>query len=287
MKFSKILTLLLALCLLASTACASTFTDAHGNEIELDDSLEAYTAVTLVGANDAARQGETNLGDLWTDALRWFAVSGEIDAAFDEDDVKAGNDKLDVDAEHVVALWNAGNLRADIPAGKFGAAELAEVLPYPNKVAVVYMTGTQLVEALEAASQGLPYTEESAAACASFMQVSGLSYTVDLAQEYDKGEAYGDNWFKAASLRRVTITDVNGQPFDAEATYAVITSNANYNGMDASYIFPEAVEANEKSAVTTAVVRDVVWQYIAEELHNVVGEDYADPQGRITLINAQ
>ena len=80
---------------------------------------------------------------------------------------------------------------------------------------------------------------------------------------------------------------MNGQPFDAEATYAVITSNANYNGMDASYIFPEAVEANAKSAVTTAVVRDVVWQYIAEELHNVVGENYADPQGRITLISAQ
>ena len=57
--------------------------------------------------------------------------------------------------------------------------------------------------------------------------------------------------------------------------------------MDASYIFPEAVEANAKSAVTTAVVRDVVWQYIAEELHNVVGEDYAAPQGRITLISAQ
>lgn len=68
MKLSKILAPLLALCLFASTACASTFIDAHGNEIQLDDSLEAYAAVTLVGANDAARQGETNLGDLWTDA---------------------------------------------------------------------------------------------------------------------------------------------------------------------------------------------------------------------------
>ena len=214
-KLQCTLRFLLALCLtlsLSAPALASTFTDAHGNEIELDDSLEAYANEALLGAEDAARKAETNLGDLWADALRWFAVSGNINAAFDEDDVKAGNDKLDVDAEHVVALWNAGNLRANIPAGKFGAAELAEVLPYPNKVAVVYMTGAQLAEALEAASQGLPYTEESAAACASFMQVSGLSYTVDLTQEYDKGEAYGDNWFKAASLRRVTITDMRSLP---------------------------------------------------------------------------
>ena len=49
-----------------------------------------------------------------------------------------------MDADHVVALWNGGNLRADIAEGTFGAAALAEVLPFPNKVAVVYMTGAQL-----------------------------------------------------------------------------------------------------------------------------------------------
>ena len=282
----KALTAALALCLLcalAANAAASTFTDAHGNVIELDDSLEAYTGCTLYGADDAARKGETNLGDLWADALRWFAVSGAINAYFEEDDVTAGNTAVDADADHIVALWNGGNLRADIAEGKFGAEQLAEVLPYPNKVAVVYMTGAQLLEALEAASQALPCTEESAAACASFMQVSGIRYTVDTAVAYDKGEAYGDKWFKAASLGRVTIEEVNGQPFDAEAVYAVITSNANFNGMDSSYVFKAAAEENEKSAITTAVVRDVIWLYVAGELNNVVGEAYAEAQGRITV----
>lgn len=282
----KIIALGLALCLccgLTAAASASTFTDAHGNVIELDDSLEAYTENVLYGADDAARRGETNLGDLWADALRWFAVSGMINAYFEEDDVTAGNTRVDVDADHIVALWNGGNLRADVAAGKFGAEQLAEVLPYPNKAAVVYMTGAQLQEALEAASQGLPYTENTAAACASFMQVSGLKYSVDTAVEFDKGEAYGDSWFRANSIRRVTIGEVNGQPFDPEAAYAVITSNANFNGMDSSYIFKEAAEANGKSTITTAVVRDVVWLYIAGELGNVIGEAYAEPQGRITV----
>ena len=285
-NMKKTLGLLLALCLccvLAAPALASTFIDAHGNEIVLDDSLEAYSNVVLRGAEDAARKGETNLGDLWTDALRWFAVSGAIRESFEEDDVTAGNTEIAVDGEHVVALWNGGNLRADIAEGKFGAEQLAEVLPYPNKVAIVYMTGAQLAEALEAASQGLPYGEETAAACASFMQVSGLRYTVNTAIAYDKGEAYGDNWFQAASLGRVTVEEVNGQPFDAEATYAVITSNANFNGMDSSYIFKTAAEENEKSTITTAVVRDVIWQYIANELNNVIGDAYAEAQGRITV----
>ena len=282
----KTISLILALCLfcgLAVSASAATFTDAHGNEIELDDSLEAYAGAVLYGADDAARRGETNLGDLWTDALRWFAVSGKISEYFEEDDVTAGITEIAADADHIVALWNGGNLRADVAEGKFGAEQLAEVLPYPNKVAVVYMTGTQLLETLEAASQGLPYTEDTAAACASFMQVSGLTYTVDTAVEYNKGEAYGDHWFKAASLGRVTIGEVNGLPFDTEAVYAVISSNANFNGMDSSYIFKAAAEENEKSTITTAVVRDVIWLYIAGELGNMIGEPYAEAQGRITV----
>ncbi len=282
----KTLIFALAFCLccsLAATTYARTFIDAHGNEIELDDSLEAYANFVLYGADNAARKGETNLGDLWADALRWWAASGTMNEYFEEDDVAAGNTEIAVDADHIVALWNGGNLRADVAEGKFGAEQLAEVLPYPNKVAVVYMSGAQLLEVLEAASQALPYCEDTAAACASFMQVSGLKYAVDTTKEYDKGEAYGDNWFKAASLNRVTIEEVNGKPFDAEATYAVITSNANFNGMDSSYMLKAAAEENEKSTITTAVVRDVIWLYIAGELNNVIGDPYADAQGRITI----
>ena len=260
---SLVLTLGLALSVMATSVSASKFVDAHGNELELDDTLEAYSSVVLSGADNAARKAETNLGDLWTDALRWFAVSGKINAYFDEDDVAVGNTKVEVDADHIVALWNGGNLRADIAVGKFGA--------------------TQLLEALEAASQALPYGDASADACASFMQAAGLTYSVNADQAYDKGEAYGKHWFKANSVSRVTITDVNGKAFDPNATYAVITHNANFNGMDSSYVFKAAAEANEKSAITKAVVRDVVWMYISEELGNVVGDAYAAPQGRITV----
>ena len=284
--FRKAFSLVLAVCLLcgwAVCASASTFTDAHGNVIELDESLEAYAGCTLYGADNAARKGETNLGDLWTDALYWFAASGKINEYFDEDDVTAGNAEIAADADHIVALWNGGNLRADVAEGKCGAEQLAQVLPYPNKAAVVYMTGAQLLEALEAASQALPDSEETKGACASFMQVSGLRYTVDPTVEYDPGEAYGESWFRAASLGRVTIEEVNGQSFDAEAVYAVITSNANFNGMDSSYIFKAAAEENEKSTITTAPVLDVIWMYITGELGNVIGESYAEAQGRITV----
>ena len=282
----KAVSLILAACLCLSFALGEgtvAFIDAHGNTVELDASLKAYAGFQLRGADNAARGGETNLGDLWTDALRWFAVSGTIGEYFEEDDVTAGNTFVDADADHIVALWNGGNLRADIAEGTFGAEELAAVLPYPNKVAVVYMTGVQLLEALEAASQALPLAEGNEAACASFMQASGIVYTVDTSVGYDAGEAYGEHWFRAASLGRVTVEEVNGQPFDPDSVYAVITSNANFNGMDSSYVFREAAEANEKSTITTAVVRDVVWMYIGNEMNSVIGDEYAETRGRITV----
>ena len=267
----------------AATAFAAVFTDAHGNEIELDESLEAYSPATLQGADHAARKGETNLGDLWTDALQWFAVSGRINDFFEEDDVTAGITQLDVDKDHIVTLWNGGNLCADIPEGVFGAEQIAEVLPYPNQVAVVYMTGSQLTEALEAAAQGLPYTEESSAACASFMQVSGLEYALDVRKAYDPGEAYGEHWFRAASVNRVDVVSVNGNALEDDEVYAVITSNANFNGMDSSYLFQEAAQENDHSTITTAVVRDVIWMYLEEELQGQIPEEYQEPQGRITI----
>lgn len=282
-KLSVVFAVLCVCCGLFAYAYASEFTDAHGNVIQLDESLEAYSEVLLSGADDAARKGETNLGDFWADALRWFAVSGKINEYFEEDDTAAGITALDVDADHIVALWNGGNLKTDIAEGVFGAEQLAEVLPYPNKAAVVYMTGAQLTEALEAASQGLPYSEETAAACAALMQVSGLTYTIETTAEYDKGEAYGDHWFTANSLNRVTISDINGQPLEGDGLYAVITSNANFNGMDSSYIFKAAAEANEHSTITTAVVRDIIWMYLSEELNSIVGSNYAQPQGRLTV----
>ena len=55
------------------------------------EGMSGLYTFTLYGADNAARKGETNLGDLWADALRWYAVSGKMAEAFDEDDIKAGN----------------------------------------------------------------------------------------------------------------------------------------------------------------------------------------------------
>ena len=225
---------------------------------ELEKKVVAKTAVDLAIAdkdgNRLVRSEETNLGDLCADAYR---------------------NVLGAD----IAFVNGGGIRVAIPKGNITYGQVIAVHPFGNMACVVEATGQQILDALEFGARNVGKGENGG-----FLQVSGLTYTVDTTKAYDALEAYGDHWFTAGSVSRVRIDDVNGQPFDAEATYAVVTSNANFNGMDSSYVLKAAAEANEQSAVTTAVVRDVVFRFIAAELNHQVGEAYAAPQGRLTIL---
>ena len=241
----------------------------------------AKSTVYLDGAQRAVRAGESNLGNLWADALRWFATEGGISDYYDEDDIANGNTGIQVPADRVIALWNGGNLRDSIQPGDVTRKDIARVLPYPNTVAVVYLTGAQLLEHLEATSQALPYAPASASAASSFMHASGVKYTVAASMTYNAGVLYRTNWYRAASVNRVSIQSVNGKAFDPKALYAVVTSNANYNGMDASYVCLD--KDADKSAITSALVTDVVWAYIQEKLGGAIGAAYAGTESRVTV----
>jgi 2',3'-cyclic-nucleotide 2'-phosphodiesterase (5'-nucleotidase family) len=237
--------------------------------------------VTLNGTMTANRSAETNLGNLWADALLWFALEGGIGNYYDEDELELGNTGIMADDSHVVAIWNGGNLRDFINTGDVTMKDIRRVLPFPNRAAVAYLSGAQLLELLEASTQGLPYTPASLDTGAAFLHVAGLEYTIDLSKPYDAGEAYGAHWFRAGSVNRVTINHINGLPFDPAATYAVVTSNAIYNGMDSNYIMRE--RDPEFSVITSAFVTDIIWLYINRSLGGVIGEQYAAPQGRVNI----
>ena len=242
----------------------------------------ARSTVTLEGRANANRSGETNTGNLWANALRWFAIDGGIVNFFDEDDIDAGNDRIMVPPENVVAVWNGGNLRDFLHPGHVTQKDIQRVLPFPNRVAIMYLTGAQLREMLEAATQALPLAQENFAANAAFPHVAGIDFTVDTTIPFIAGAAYGNHWFRASAVRRVTITSINGQPWNPDATYAIITSNAIFNGMDSNYISLE--RCDEYSTITSAFVVDVVWSYIMQVYGGVIGEYYAAPHGRITII---
>ena len=222
----------------------------------------ASTEVKLNGDRDPGnRTEETNLGDLIADAMAWYAT-------------KDGED-LGVPAENVIAITNGGGIRASVEAGDITKNDINTVLPFGNTVAYVTVAGEALLEVLEASTYCTP------TAVGGFPQVSGINFTIDTSKTFDQGELYTDTTYYApASINRVTITSVNGQDFDAEASYVVVTNDFLAAGGDTYYAF-----TTSDSIVDTGTPLDVaLMEYITEELDGTVpAEKYAEPAGYITI----
>ena len=223
----------------------------------------AVSKVELNGAKapNGNRDGETNLGDLITDAMLWS--------------IQKNPDSVTVPMENVLAITNGGGIRVPIHKGDVTKKDVNTVLPFGNTVAVVYVTGAELLEALEASTYCTPK------AVGGFPQVSGIEFIVDTSAAYDANDTTypGSTYYGPKSINRVTITSVNGEEFDPDATYAVITNNFLAAGGDTYYAF-----ANASAQFDTGLPLDeVLMDYITEELGGVIGEEYAQPQGRIVV----
>ena len=223
----------------------------------------AKSEVELNGAKapNGNRDGETNLGDLITDAMLWS--------------IQKNPDSVTVPMENVLAITNGGGIRAPIHKGDVTKKDVNTVLPFGNTVAVVYITGAELLEALEASTYCTPK------AVGGFPQVSGIEFIVDTSAAYDANDTTypGSTYYGPKSINRVTIVSINGEEFDPEATYAVITNNFLAAGGDTYYAF-----ANASAQFDTGLPLDeVLMDYITEELGGVIGEEYAQPQGRIVV----
>ena len=223
----------------------------------------AKSEVELNGAKapNGNRDGETNNGDLITDAMVWKVLQNK--------------DGLTVDTDHVVAITNGGGIRAAIKVGDVTKKDINTVLPFGNTVAVVYITGAQLLEALEASTYSMPI--------GGFPQVSGINFTIDTAKEFDAGDLYpGSTYHAPKSINRVTIDSINGKAFKADDTYAVVTNNFCAAGGDTYYAFAAATAQFD----TGVPLDEVVMEYVTAELKGVIGAEYAAPQGRITIKTA-
>ena len=237
---------------------------------EVDEKYGAVFATTEITLNGDRAPGnrtqETNLGDLITDAMVWSVVK------------EGGIEQVEPNA--VVGITNGGGIRAPIPAGEFSRKDINTVLPFGNTVAVVYVTGAELLEVLEASTFCTPDP------IGGFPQTSGIQWTLDTTKAYDQGAVYMMNgketsYYAPASINRVTITAINGEPFDPSATYAVVTNNFCTAGGDTYNVFGQST-----STFDTGIPLDnALMSYVEEVLQGVVSaETYGAPQGRLTII---
>lgn len=223
----------------------------------------AKSEVELPGDDDIGRNKEIALGDLTTDAMKWYILR---DPSI-----------LETDEDHVIALENGGGIRASLPKGDITKKDLNTVFPFGNSVAVVYATGEELLEALEASTFSTP--EELGA----YPQTSGITFTIDTTKEFDAGDLYPRSTFhQPNSIQRVSVESINGQPFDEKETYAVITNDFVAAGGDTYYVF-----GAKKNFDTGYLLDDAITQYIEKELDGIIpASEYGKPRGDQTIITA-
>ena len=234
----------------------------------LVNTVVAHTEVELSITDEngvrAVRNRETAIGDLCADAYRAVA---------------------DTD----IAFVNGGGIRATIKKGDITTANMISVHPYGNALCSCYATGAEILDALEhsvvntaatAASDGKAVGESGG-----FLQVSGIKFTVDTSipssvKKDDKGL-----FVAVEGERRVkdVFVEENGEwvPIDPEKTYAVACHNYLLQDMGDGYtMFTDNVYILDKVLIDNQVIIN----YICDFLGGNVGTEYAEPQGRITVI---
>lgn len=104
--------------------------------------------VVLDGERAHVRTGETNLGNLITDAM------------------------LDM-TKAEIAISNGGGIRASIDEGEITKEEIITVLPFGNYIVTKNLTGEQILKALEHGTSAYPEAKGA------FPHVAGLTYKID------------------------------------------------------------------------------------------------------------
>ena len=243
------------------------------SEFEGDQAaVVANTDVDLVVNDPAApetrliRSQETNLGDLVADAYRYVLGNG-----------KTGSQAKPAD----IGFVNGGGIRTNIAKGEITFGEVIAVPPYNNVGCVVEATGREILDALEMAARSAGEGENGG-----FLQVSGLSYTIDTSVASTVQLDEYKNFVSVSGARRVKDVLVDGKAINARTTYTVASHNYMLlDGGDGINMF------RDNKVVVQPVILDnqILITYIQDHLNGAVGEDYANPygQGRITIVTGE
>ena len=218
----------------------------------------AETKVALTGdQTPGSRTQETNLGDLICDAMLWQGsrLEGQVDAA----------------------VMNGGGIRSGIPIGKLTRNDLYNAVPFSNTLYVVKLTGTRLLEALEASTASAPDP------LGAFPQVAGIEMVLNTGVPYQLGRQYPSSTYYAPErVNRVSILSVGGEVFSPDRLYTVVTNDFLGKGGDTYYAFRTAFSGYDTGVSLDTVLED----YITDELDGVItANPYQNPQNRIHAIS--
>lgn len=208
------------------------------------------TTLDLTTHKRAIRNSETNLGDFCADAYR----------------AMVGAD---------IAFANGGGIRADIEEGDITYEEIINVHPFGNEICMIETTGQDILDALEVGACEYPIENGG------FLQVSGLSYTIDPSIPSSVVFNERGQFVKVDGKYRVTEVMIGNEPLVLNKTYTLASHNYMIkNGGDGYTMFMD------DKIIKDSVVIDngALINYITENLNGVISDEYKNPKGNGRII---
>lgn len=199
------------------------------------------------------RNHETNMGNMVSDAFRWYA----------------GTD---------IAMANGGGLRANLTKGDITYGDVIAIVPFNNQIDVAAITGQQLLDIIE---NGVSkYPEEQGG----FMHMSGVEYELHSYINSSVKLDVNNQFVSVDGEYRVKNVMVNGEPLvlDKIYTLAAIDYYLEAGGNGLGGILNESQLTNTGVAVDT----QTVIQYIQDVMGGNISEKYSNPygEGRIRIV---
>ncbi len=160
-----------------------------------------------------------------------------------------------------IGLENGGGIRNDIKAGDITYGDIIGMLPYDNTLRRIMVSAEQLKEMLTRCTARVPVLDGN------FPQCSGLRFTV-----HSKSHTVSD----------IEILQADGTyaPIDMKRNYSVALTNYNHEGGGFFECFKKCVVLQE----STLRYYEALSDYLGKVLKGNTGKAYAQPQGRIKIV---
>ena len=160
-----------------------------------------------------------------------------------------------------IGFENGGGIRNDIMAGDITYGDVIGMLPYDNTLRRIMVTAEQLQTMLTRCTALVPVLDGN------FPQCSGLRFTV-----HSKSHTVSD----------IEILQEDGtyKPIDMQRTYSVALTSYNHDAGGFFDCFKKCVVLEE----STMRYYEALSNYLRIALNGTTGSAYAQPQGRIRIV---
>ncbi|MBN2208845.1 MAG: bifunctional metallophosphatase/5'-nucleotidase, partial [Candidatus Coatesbacteria bacterium] len=149
-----------------------------------------------------------------------------------------------------VVMTNSGGIRGNFqPAGPITRSRIDEILPFHNKMVLVWVKGAELKSILERSVCALPESSGG------FLQMLGLEVEVDLSKPAMLTAGKGK---PVRPGERIAAVSIAGKPLDEQSEYVVATINYLADGGDGYVEFAAAVKRVETGASLNDIFKDYV-----------------------------